>query len=275
MRSKFLKRLHRRILVGCVAFLFVLLVASLASASTLLIFSDPSGLSAEAIFSMTSSTSLQIILTNTSTGYPSEWDLLGFNDEDGKNANQLLTTLYFRLPGITEVIGGSAAISLGSESVNFDNISSQLGPGDNVSVEWGYGNEEHAIDSIPDDDYFPFSQVSAMQSHTEGVLEDTFAFNTASNLDGPTNLDGPQAGLTNGLILLGGLGAIQNSIIIQITLDDVISDLSFLENGTWVEFGSDAAHLPGSPVPIPSAILLLGSGILGLAGLRKKFIGRG
>jgi hypothetical protein len=243
----------------------------IVSHASTIVFDDPSGLSAEAIFSLTGSNSLQIILTNTSTAVPSGWD----------ESDQLLTTLYFRLPTGITIIDGSAAISPGSESVNFDATYFQTHPqlvgGADVSVEWGFGNEDHAIDTLPDD-YYPFSQVSSMRNHTDSIFDDTVAFNTdpVSNLDGPDeNLDGPQAGLTNGLIDLDGLGAIQNSITIQLALSGDIPNLSFLENGTWVEFGSDAAHLPGSPVPIPSAILLLGSGILGLAGLRKKFIGRG
>lgn len=39
----------------------------------------------------------------------------------------------------------------------------------------------------------------------------------------------------------------------------------------WDFFGSGRDTTPGSPVPVPASLLLLGSGLAGLAGLRRRF----
>ena len=81
-------------------------------------------------------------------------------------------------------------------------------------------------------------------------------------MDGPANLDGPQGGMasTPVQVPIGGLGAIQDEIVVTLTLDKPITNLDFLDaNDSYVEFGSDAAHLPE---PGTIALLVLGGAIL-------------
>ena len=207
---------------------------------------DLCGLSAQATFTLTSPTVLTIELTNTSTGVPTGFD----------NSDQILTGLSFDLGGPT-ITAGTVIIGPGSRSINFSEITQQLGPGDDVSCEWGYGN----IGSTN----MMLNMVSTNTSHMTRFDE------SDNNLDGPDILDGPQGGLValdsddKPLIDLGGLGAIGDSIIITLTLSDGLTNYDFLNNGVIAEFGSDAAFL----VPEPATIILLGLGTMVLLKKRK------
>lgn len=205
------------------------------ASADLLIFSDSSGLSATADFSLINPDELEIVLTNTSTGVPAGFD----------NSDQLLTGISFDLGGL-EIIGGNVVIGpdAADMSINFDNVVSQLGNGDDVSSEWGYGNNVTTTGML-------LNMVSVNTSQMT-------AFSSGPNLDGPENLDGPQGGLlaNPSIFDLGGLGAIQNSVVITLNLNSDLSDLGFLENGVIVEYGSDAAFIPE---PTTVALLALGS----------------
>ncbi len=93
------------------------------------------------------------------------------------------------------------------------------------------------------------------------------AFSSGPNLDGPAGLGGPQGGLlaNPGIVDLGGLGAIQNSVVITLNLNSDLSDLGFLENGVIVEYGSDAAFIPE-----PTTVALLARGSISLIRRRRK-----
>jgi hypothetical protein len=136
-------------------------------------------------------------------------------------------------------------------SINFDNVTTQLGPGADVSGEWGYGN-----------------------TGGTGMLTNIVSTNAAkatrfsgANLDATLSLDGPQGGICTDppLVSLGGLGAIADSVVITLTLDTSLANLNFLENGVVAEFGSDATF-----VPEPATICLLGLGSLSLILRRRR-----
>ena len=89
------------------------------------------------------------------------------------------------------------------------------------------------------------------------------------NRDDPLSLDGPQAGLLKDSAARGGLGIVDNGVLLTLQLSGGITDAEFAALGgtSVVEWGSDAAF---SKVPEPSSILLLGFGLLGLAGFGRK-----
>jgi hypothetical protein len=221
-------------------------IANVAQAGPFWLFTDASGLSAKAEFTLLNATTLEIKLQNTSTGVP-----LGFS-----NSDQLLTSISFDLGAAgnnaadPDITGGSVILGPSSVSLNFDDVVSQLGPGDTATGEYGYGN-----------------------GGTTGLKPNFLSGNTAgatafggTNLDGPANINGPQAGLVAASIPvdLGGLGAIKDQIIATLTLDKDVTDLSFLDHGVVIEFGSDAAFLTGRLVPEPSTLALALVGGLGL-----------
>ena len=203
----------------------------------------PDGLSASADFTLNNSTELQITLINNSTGVPA-----GFDSSD-----QLLTGISWDFGMAAVGATGTVVIGLdpNDRSINFSLIDPQLGPGADVSGEWGYGN-----------------------TGGTGMLTNIVSTNAAkatrfsdTNLDGPLSLDGPQAGICTDppQVSLGGLGAVTDSVVITLTLDTSLANLNFLENGVVAEFGSDAAF-----VPEPTTICLLGFGSLSLILRRRK-----
>ena len=232
--------------------LSVLVAAALAcqsaSAGTVVLFSDPSGLSAEAEFTMLTPTTLEVRLKNTSTGAP-----LGFDSSD-----QILTGVSWDFGdvgfnGDAMITGGAVATGPGSASVNFS--VANVGANADVSGEYGYGNMDGT-----------------------GALTNFVSANAAvgipfggANLDGPVNVDGPQGGLISSAfsLPLGGLGAIEDEIIATLTLSepvaqaDVLGDLGLAR----VEFGSDAFFITN---PEPASVALLGLGGLTLMSTRRR-----
>lgn len=216
-------------LIRCVPFCALAAALSAPAGAAVFSFSDVSGLAAEAEFTLLGPTMLEVRLRNTSTGLPG-----GFDSSD-----QILTSISFDLGGPT-ITGGAAVIGPNSQSINFSTGS--YGPGHDISGEWGFGN-----------------------AGTTGLLPNFLSGNQAGttpfggpNLDGPANLDGPQGGLVANPLptSLGGLGAIQDEIIITVSLSQAIADLSFLyTNLPIIEFGSDAAFLTA---PTPGTLAMLG-----------------
>jgi len=221
----------------------VVMGVGLCSAEATIIFdlTGPDGLSASAVFTLNNPTELQITLINNSTGVPA-----GFDSSD-----QLLTGISWDF-GMAVGATGTVVIGPGGRSIDFDNVITQLGAGDDVSGEWGYGN-----------------------TGGTGMLTNIVSTNAAkatrfsgANLDGALSLDGPQAGICTDppwVDLGGGLGAVADSVVITLTLDKSFANLDFLENGVVAEFGSDAAFFPE-----PATICLLGFGSLSLILHRRK-----
>lgn len=206
----------------------------------------PDGLAATAEFTLLNPTTLQVVYENTSTGVPN-----GFS-----NSDQVLSTVSwdFGHPGYngdTHISGGTVVTGPTSFSVNFDVTS--VGPNTSVSGEFGYGNMDGT-----------------------GALTNFVSSNNAQvtpfggpNLDGPSNIDGPQGGLVpaSGPILpVGGLGVIQGKVIATLTLTIPITEAELAadleNNGVRFEFGSDAAFLDGVPAPAGTALFATAGALL-------------
>ncbi len=210
-------------------------------------FSDPSGLSAEAEFTMLNPTTLEVRLRNTSTGVP-----FGFDEAD-----QLLTGISWDFGAVgenigdPEITGGAAVTGPSSASVNFDVTS--VGANANVSGEYGYGNMDGT---------------GAFENFVSGNTSQATPFG-GPNLDGPVIQDGPQAGLlaSPALITLVALGGIQDEIIATLTLSeavdqaDIFGDLGLAR----VEFGSDATFIEN---PEPNTLVLA---VLALLSMTASF----
>ena len=213
------------------------------------------GLSAKAEFTLLNSTTLKIVLTNTSASLPSA--LSGGN----ASSNQLLTTLAFKLPGNLGLNGGSAAVTAGS---------TLIGATGNISKEWGWGKSSSGLCCEQVDPLTSFNDwVSTKQPGTT-------AFQNGS-LDSTHGISGPDFGLAPTNSISGGQEMIKNSATFTLSLNGAIPDLSFLKNGAVVEYGSDAAFLTSDGLvttptgaPEPGAIALLAMGIAGLYRHRRK-----
>jgi hypothetical protein len=218
--------------------------AEAASASFVLTYSDPSGLSGEAEFAFLNPTTLQVRLRNTSTGVPGGFD----------NSDQILTSVSWTFKGAVSILGGTVFTGPASSSLNFSIL--DVGPNADVSGEWGFGN-----------------------GGTTGLGSNFISTNVAgttpfggANLDSTANIDGPQGGLVANpaLVPLGGLGAIQDEIVATLTLSGAYSEAllyaDILANGSTIEFGSDAAFVN---FPAPAALALFGvAGVI--AGPRRR-----
>ncbi len=198
---------------------------------------NPANLGAS-VSMVSSADQLIITLTNTTTNYSSANDL---------PATAILTGIGFNLPGGLTIEGGSVAYTNYYGSVN-------------PSTVWGYDGSVSTG---------PFANIATLPvdiavSTLSAAVETPFL--AGGNIDGPR--DGVLPASYSGPIG-PNYGYFSPTAIITLNLSGDLSaaDLAYIDNHPIVvAFGS-----PTAPVSEPSTILLLGSGLLGLWGFRRKF----
>lgn len=243
------------VFIVCFAVALVVGMTGTGSADPITInYLAPTGQTATAQYSFLNPSTLQIIWTETTPA------TIAGPIASVDPANAIATSIGFQgLPTGVNISSGSVAVGPGSSTVGFSG--GTFGAGTDVSGEWGatIGGAQ----PINGQGTFHFVSTNAAQ---------VTKF-SGPNLDGPASLDGPQGGLLNESAFRGGLGVIDNSVVIQLILSRSLTPaeqaafLASLSTSSIVEWGSNAAF--GTPVKasIPDTLLLLGVGLAGLGGI--------
>jgi hypothetical protein len=218
----------------------LLLWTGMSQADTITFSGSSGNLAASAVFDFTGTT-LTITLTNTSSA-----DVLVPTD--------VLTGLFFNTTHTLTPVSAS----LNGSSVFYGSTSN---PGDG----WGYASsvsaqgENTAISASGAVNGLGHSNFSAASNALQGL--------------GYGILSAGDNSATGNTEVTGHGPLIKNSVLFTLTAASGFA-LSELGNGVVFQYGtalSDTHYGSNTPVPEPSTMLLLGSGLLGLIGFRNRF----
>jgi hypothetical protein len=236
----------RKIAVSLAIFAVVAFGSSVvARADAFFTATNGSNLSASANFSLVGNV-LTITLTNTSTF-------------DVQNQAQLLTGVFFTSNGtlvpVSALLGPGSAVFFGPDG------------GGNVGGEWAYASGLAGA---------PGGQSQGISSAGLGLFGNG-NFN-GPDLDPPTAVNGDNYGITSAGDNLasgnpqvtGGLPLIQNQVVFTLTVSNGFT-LESIESVSF-HYGTALSDPTITGVPEPASMMLLGTGLLGIAaGLRRRF----
>ena len=203
---------------------------------------------------------LRIIISNTSSLASST------------ASQNLLTGIGFNLPGLS-IIKGEANV-YGQNLFNFKYSGSVYYDKDvDVSGEWGYDNTPITSGPFQTGAAGEAGMSSSVNTVVSSMVSTSETKFSSDYISRPRNLDGPEFGLLSGALTIndaGGLAAIQDTITIDLELSGSYAGLEEFINSQDVVLSFGSPDQTTSPVPIPAAAWLLGTGLLGIISLRKK-----
>lgn len=214
------------------------------------------GLSANALFSLDQSgNTLVILLTNNSAA---PYGGSGVNGD----SKMVLSSINFDL-GEIDITGGSIALAPGSSIVKRSGTNWSPQTATDLSEKYGYSNSGVGNTGVP----FA-SALHAITSHSNGG-------NNVTDFTGDTGISG---GLDYGLVAtgsspFGNSKFVLNAVEVRLFLSNPLTNLNFLNSGSYVEFGSDYAFVAGQNnsinIPAPGSFLA-GGALLAVVALRRR-----
>ncbi len=215
-----------------------------------------SGLSANALFSLDQSGNTLVILLTNNSAAP-----YGGSGVNG-GSNMVLSSINFDL-GEIDITGGSIALAPGSTIVKRSGSSWNPQSGSDLSEKYGYSNS-----GVGNSGVAFANALHAVTSHSNGG-------NNVTDFTGDSGISG---GLDYGLVAPGSTAFgnskyVLDAVELRLFLSNPLTDLNFLNSGSYVEFGSDYAFVAGQNnsinIPEPGSFLA-GGLLLGVAALRRR-----